>query len=184
MIMKKRIVLNVGHGGITGYYDSGAIAADGTHEHLFNKNEFCPLLKKELEKMGYEVITIIQNKSFGELPARINALKPDVIVSLHFNAFNGKATGSETLYYSLSRKSKSLAEKVQRETVKVLGLANRGAKGLLMGRGSALLIKTHAPCIILEPFFGDNPTDLARARERVAELATGVSVAIAEWFQG
>lgn len=183
MIMKKIIVLNIGHGGISSYYDSGAIAADGTHEHDFNKNELSPLLKKELEKMGYEVVTVIQNKSFGELPTRINALKPDVIISIHYNAFNGKATGSETLYFSLSKKSKSLAEKIQRETVKALGLANRGAKGLLMGRGSALLIRTNAPCVILEPFFGDNPTDLARARESLAGLATGVSVAVAEWFK-
>ena len=179
--MGKKVCINIGHGGIGNNYDSGAIGADGTHEHSFNKNEFYPLLKKELELMGFEVICVIQESSFGELPKRINAIKPDVILSLHYNAFNNVATGSETLYFALSKKSKALAEKIQTETVKALGLANRGVKGLLIGRGSALLIKTSSPCVILEPFFGDNPTDLARARDRLKELAKGVAVAVADW---
>ena len=172
--------MNIGHGGIGRNYDSGAIAADGTHEHSFNRDELAPLLVKELEARGHKVFIVIQEKSFGELPARINALNPDLILSLHFNAYNGKATGSEVLYWHTSRKSKALAENIQKGTVAALGLADRGAKGLAKGRGSELLRRTNAPCVILEPFFGDNPADLARARENLSTLAKAIAASLDE----
>jgi N-acetylmuramoyl-L-alanine amidase len=167
----KRIVLNIGHGG----GDSGAIGADGTEEHAFNRDELGPLVKRELESLGWEVSVVIQRKSFGELPARINALNPDLILSLHFNCADGTATGTETLYFGRSRVSRAFAEKVQAAMVKALGLPDRGAKGITQGRGVALLRNTKAPCLILEPFFGDNPNDLARARERLGDLAEEIA---------
>ena len=69
--MKTRIIVNIGHGGIGKYYDSGCIFADETQEHVFNLNELYPLVKKELEKLNFEVIPIIQQKSFGELSNRL-----------------------------------------------------------------------------------------------------------------
>lgn len=178
---KLKVALNIGHGGIGNHYDPGAIGADGTHEHVFNRDELAPLLIAELERRGFEVITIIQEKSFGELPRRINAMNPDVILSLHFNAYDSTATGTETLYFSFSKKSKALANAIQMNMVDALGLANRGIKGRIVGRGSALLRKTKAPCVILEPFFGDRAPDLARARERLGELARGIADGVAAW---
>lgn len=179
----KRIVLQIGHGGNSSHYDSGAIGADGTHEHKFNRDELHPLLSKELEDMGFEVVTIIQEKSFGELPDRINALNPDVILSLHFNAFNGSATGSETLHYYRSRNGLRLAKLIQDGVVKALGLADRGCKGLRSGyRGSALVKRTRAVAVILEPFFGDNPNDLATARENLGELARNIAKGVGKFL--
>ena len=183
MTKKLKICVNIGHGGIGSNYDSGAIAADGTHEYIFNKERLLPHLQKALESKGHKVIVIGQNKTFSELPARINAEKPDVIISLHYNAFNKKATGSEVLYWKTSSKSKKLAELVQSQIVGALGLANRGAKGLSSGRGSALLKLTNAPCVILEPFFGDNPNDWKVANEKIKNLAEGIADGIEEWIE-
>lgn len=177
--MAKHVVLNIGHGGDSGNYDSGAIAADGTHEHAFNRDELGPLVKSELESLGFKVTTVIQNRSFGELPSRINALNPDVILSLHFNAYNGQATGTETLYWNTSKRGKALASEVQARMVDVLGLANRGIKPKFKGdRGAALLRDTKAPCLILEPFFGDNPDDLKQTRNHLPELAKAIAGAV------
>lgn len=172
----KKVCLNIGHGGIGGYYDSGAIGADGTHEHKFNRDELAPIVKRELEKMGYCVDVIIQDKRFSELPSRINTLNPDLIVSLHFNAFNGNATGTETLYWNSSKKGKVLASNIQTRMVDVLGLANRGIKPKFSGdRGAALLRDTKAPCVIVESIFGDNPHDLETARARMDELGKAIA---------
>lgn len=180
---KLKVCIQIGHGGIGKNYDSGAISADGTHEHIFNKEKFFPPLKKALESKGHNVIVISQNKTFSELPARINAEKPDVIISLHYNAFNKVATGSEVLYWNTSSKSKKLAELIQSQIVGALGLANRGAKSLSSGRGSALLKLTNAPCVILEPFFGDNPNDWKIANDKIKDLANAIAEGIQEWAE-
>ena len=175
------IVVNIGHGGKGKNYDSGAIGADGTHEHMFNRDELAPLIVKELTKRKHTVTVITQESCFSELPARINAVNPDVIIALHYNAYDGKATGTETLYYLTSRRSKKLAECIQSKVVWVLQLANRGVKGLLVGRGSALLRKTKAPCVILEPFFGDNANDLSTARKKISALAIAICDGLDTW---
>lgn len=172
-----KIILNIGHGGS----DPGATGADGTDEHVFNRDELAPRLIRELEAAGHTVKTIIQKNSFGELPARINAEKPDIILSLHFNCHNGLATGTETLFWLTSKRSRRLAECIQKRIVAALALPDRGIKGLLIGRGSALLRRTNAPCVILEPFFGDNPHNLTRARARIRELAMGIAAGVADF---
>lgn len=178
-----KIVLNIGHGGDTDTYDSGAMSLDlKTSEHFFNKYELGPLVIKELQSKGHEIVEIIQHKNFGELISRINSIpNVDLILSLHSNAYNNHATGTEVLYFALSKKSKQLAECLQKRIVNVLGLADRGAKGLFVGRGSALLIKTKSPCVILEPFFIDNPGDLSIVRKKLPELAKAISYAVDDW---
>ena len=173
-----KISINIGHGGDGSNYDSGAIAADGTHEHDFNRDELVPLVIKELKNRNHSIVTIIQRKNFSELPDRINEHNPDVVLSFHFNAFNGNATGTEMLYYKTSKRSKRLAECLQDNVVAVLGLADRGIKGLESGRGVALLKRTNAPCVILEPFFGDNQNDLNTARNNLDELAIAICDAL------
>jgi N-acetylmuramoyl-L-alanine amidase len=171
-----KIVLNIGHGG----GDSGAVAQDGTEEHKFNKIELAPILVKELEKAGHSVQVVIQERNFTELPARINALKPDLIISLHSNCFNGKASGSEVLFWNGSKKGKALAERLQAGIVRALGLPDRGVKELqAFDRGAGLLQRTKAVAVILEPFFIDNPKDLETARMNLPALARGVAGAVA-----
>jgi len=171
-----KICINIGHGGDGANYDSGAIAADGTHEHRFIRDELAPLVFRALLDAGHEGYAIGQSKSFSELPAKINATRPDRIISLHFNAYNRTASGSETLYWHSSRAGKALATAIQKQVVAALGLNDRGIKPRFPGdRGAALLQRTAAPCVIVEPFFGDNPTDLARARERIGALALAIA---------
>jgi N-acetylmuramoyl-L-alanine amidase len=179
----KHVVVNNGHGGDAGSYDSGAIGADGTQEHLFIEKELSPEVVGELRNLGYKVTVVEQHHSFGELVPMINKLKPDVIVSLHFNCFNGVATGTEVLYYQKSKKSKLLAEITDKKVVGVLGLADRGAKGLLSGRGVGLLKGTDAPCVIVEGFFGDNARDLAVARKNIKGFGKAIAQSVDEWFK-
>ena len=114
---------------------------------------------------------LVYRSSYRGLPAQINALKPNFIISLHCNAYNTKATGTETLYYHSSRRSQKLATILQTHLVDTLELADRGIKPKSSeDRGGYLLRYTHAPCVIAEPFFIDNSRDLQTAQSRRADL--------------
>lgn len=101
-----------------------------------------------------------------------NALKvkPDALIEIHFNAADGKASGTETLYNDAGDAKNVheviFAKKVNDAMVKVLGLKDRGIKKRQPGdRGYGNINQTKSvPSILIETGFGDNPKD-ARAME-------------------
>ena len=65
------------------------------------------------------------------------------------------------LYYDKSKKSKAIAEVFQKNIAEALKLRYRGVKDKdEEDLGGYLLTYTNAPCIITEPFFIDNDTDV------------------------
>jgi len=122
-------------------------------------------LSIEIEKVveGVEVQRIYR-RTYESLPGDINEYEPDFIISLHCNAFNTEASGTETLYYHKSSNSEKMAELLNDKLVEALGLKNRGIKPKSVeDRGGYLLKYTHAPCVIAEPFFMDNEDDFMTA---------------------
>jgi N-acetylmuramoyl-L-alanine amidase len=86
----------------------------------------------------------------------------DIMIDIHFNAFNGKATGVEMFVPDNPSVIEShLASDLARRLSKVMGLNNRGVKtegqsargriGILRGKGHRVLI---------EVCFKDNPKDM------------------------
>jgi len=137
-------------------------------------------LRIETKVMKAEVQRIYR-RTYKELPDDINLLEPDFILSLHCNAFDGKVSGTEVLHYHKSEKGKKMAEIVRNHLVEYLKLRNRGIKPRTAeDRGGYLLRYTKAPCVIAEPFFIDNDSDLDRARDDVDGLAGTYAAAIEE----
>ncbi len=133
------------------------------------------------EKVRSVDIQRVYRRTYQELPGDINALGPDFVVSLHCNAFNGRASGTEVLYYHKSEKGRLMAEILKRHLVETLGLPDRGIKAKTAeDRGGYLLRYTVAPCIISEPFFIDNDNDLKKAKEELDSLVTAYAEAIEE----
>lgn len=113
-----------------------------------------------------EIVVVYRENGYKNLPHEINELNPDLIVSLHCNAFNTEASGCEMLYYHKSEKSKEVARLFQNHLVQRLDNKDRGTKSRTTeDRGGYLLRYTKAPCIIVEPFFIDNDEDFLRADE-------------------
>ncbi|KXJ52413.1 MAG: N-acetylmuramoyl-L-alanine amidase [Neptuniibacter pectenicola] len=157
------------------------------NEHR-NLSEFTfnEALAKEIESAVVGVhIQRVYRRTYSALPSDLNELEPDFILSLHCNAFNKTASGTEVLYYHRSALGRQMADILQVHLVHALGLPNRGIKPKNSeDRGGYLLQKTNAPCLIAEPFFIDNDHDLeiaftsyaalieayARAIEQMAEL--------------
>ena len=146
----------------------------------FNFNEE---LARRIETMTVNAeIQRVYRRTYKSLPDDINELGPDFIVSLHCNAFNRKASGTEVLYHHKSRKGERLAGILLRHLVDHLKLPNRGIKPRTAeDRGGYLLRYTKAPCVIGEPFFIDNDDDLAKAQGDLDGLAAAYANAIDEF---
>lgn len=135
----------------------GASNEMGLTEFAFNEK-----LAMEIEDEVNDVVTQrIYRRTYNTLPSDINEFNPDFIISLHCNAFNKTASGTEVLYYHRSTKGKLMAEILNEKLLEALGLNNRGIKPKSAeDRGGYLLKSTQAPCVIAEPFFIDNNSDL------------------------
>ena len=131
------------------------------------------------EKVQKTKIQRVYRRTYMELPDDINTLSPNFVISLHCNAFNTKASGTEVLYYHGSEKGKKISEILLNHLSGYLNLPIRGIKPKTAeDRGGYLLRYTKAPCVIVEPFFIDNDDDLARAKKDIGGLATAYSDAI------
>ncbi len=156
----------------------------GVTEFSFNEKLAMDIEHKFAENNEI-IIQRIYRRTYQALPEDINALAPDFIISLHCNAFNTKATGTEVLYYHRSKIGKKMADILNTEINRVLGLKDRGIKSKSSeDRGGYLLRHTIAPCVIVEPFFIDNDNDFKAAiqhRDRlVSAYAKGIE-AIADF---
>jgi N-acetylmuramoyl-L-alanine amidase len=93
----------------------------------------------------------------------VNASGAIASIELHFNDAGPTATGTETLV-SESAASHVLGQFVQSAMVRKLGLPDRNVKVVPRGaRGSASVYYGSMPGILVEPFFGGNRSDVARA---------------------
>jgi N-acetylmuramoyl-L-alanine amidase len=137
-------------------------------------------LAREIEKAVKGVkVQRVYRRTYNTLPGDIDDLNPDFIVSLHCNAYNGKATGTEVLYYHRSKKGEKIAKLLNSELVGALGLKDRGIKPKTSeDRGGYLLRNTNAPCVIAEPFFIDNDDDLRAAKKNRKALVSAYAFAI------
>jgi N-acetylmuramoyl-L-alanine amidase len=174
---KKLCALVVGHKKSS----PGAVnERSGFTEFDFNE-DLAIRIEKKVKKTE---VQRIYRRTYNELPDDINTLDPDFIISLHCNAFNRRASGTEVLYYHSSDAGRTIAEILQRDLVDFLGLPDRGIKPKTSeDRGGYLLRYTNAPCVIAEPFFIDNDQDLTKAKENLEGLAAVYARSIDEMAQ-
>lgn len=182
---KKLIVIDIGHSskerGAYNKRDSvfeweyNSVLAEVIHEifdnkALINKIGFKKLTDKYIVKIGNR-----SSEGLTSFVKYLNSLKPDIVISLHCNAFDTKASGTETLYYYSNKESKRLAEAVQNEMCIVLGLRDRGIKKKTEEeKGGYFLKNVNCPNIIIEPFFIDNNEDYDIALDKSMYLAEAI----------
>ena len=163
--------------------------ANNVSEFEFNE----PLafsVAQNLNDRGIEALVVYRDCSYKELPDKVNRTGADIAVSLHCNAFNGGAHGTEALYYKGSVKGRKLAQAIQDKVVKCLQLPDRGVKakqtahkGKAGDRGGILLKRTSMPCVIVEPFFIDSDKSLLLAVEKFEELSIAYADGIQAYFK-
>lgn len=166
-------------------YDKGATACDGETSEWDYNIKVARELQDHLKTLGLGSIIIYTYKGEGygtamrNLGAKINSLKVDAAIELHFNAASPKAKGSEMLHWHSSEKGKALAECLQAEVVRAFSSKDRGAKGKKAGeRGSRFLRVAECPSVIAEPFFGSNEEEWETFKDSQVKLGE----ALAEGF--
>lgn len=172
--MAKKVFLGVGHGGI----DSGAVG------NGFKEKDLNLAIAKEcasvLQRHG---VTVLMSRIKDESDAlteeikECNKFNPDLAVDIHINA--GGGDGAEAFYHYGGGLSKTLADNILAETVKI-GQNSRGAKirKNVLGKDYYGFIRsTTCPATIVECAFIDNKTDIAIIDTSAEQKAMGVAIA-------
>ena len=123
----------------------------------------------------------------------VSSLEPDAAIELHFNAFNGKVKGTETLYADSEDVSdlyeRELAQVYQDNICKLFRRRGRQDRGLkkrprtTRERGWYNVNQTTLfPTILLEPFFGDEPDEAQAALDNAQAYAECLIDSFEEWL--
>ncbi|MFZ3372138.1 MAG: N-acetylmuramoyl-L-alanine amidase [Desulfitobacteriaceae bacterium] len=160
------IAVDPGHGG----KDTGAIGVSGIYE----KNNTLPValaLADLLRAAGAQVIltrstdtppTGSQYAQLPDLEARValaNTGRAELYVSIHNDSFSNPEVGGTSTFYSSDNpqadKSKQLAQNIQKEVLKQLGLSDRGVKD------TNFYVNKHPnmPAALVELGFISNPSE-------------------------
>ncbi|WP_051503148.1 N-acetylmuramoyl-L-alanine amidase [[Scytonema hofmanni] UTEX B 1581] len=114
----------------------------------------------QLQALGHEVVNC-RPKSAGSVTTSLshrcaiaNKLKVDFYVSIHFNAFNKQAHGTEV--FAISNQGRAIAQKVV-DAICFLGFFDRGVKD---GSHLYVLKNTNMPAILVECCFIDSKADM------------------------
>ena len=169
-----KVFLGVGHGGS----DPGAVA-NNTKEKDLNLS-IALACEDMLAKHGVNVKmsrTKDEDDALSEEIRECNAFAPDLAVDIHNNA--GGGDGAEVFHHYGGGKSKTLAENILGEIVKV-GQNSRGAKIRKNSNGKdyyGFIRETSCPSVIVECAFVDNASDLKILATESQRKSMGESIA-------
>ena len=178
-----RVLLNLGH---DLERDSGAVNPGSGLRECDVAADIGGLVKGYLEAAGCEVRMLQSDNLAGETPDlpcvvdTANGWPADIVVSLHCNAANGCARGTETLVCVTGGESARLAACIQSQIVDSLGTIDRGIKERPM---LIVLNSTDMPAVLVEMAFVDNDEDAQILTERTDEMARAIARGITD-FEG
>ena len=174
-----KVFLNAGHAP-NGNPDPGACGY-GLRECDVAKN-VADLVAAYLTAAGVEVVGCLQSDSLHEVVSASNRSGADVFISIHCNAYNGSANGTEVWHFYGSGAGETLARCIQNQIVDALGTVDRGVKGAKPGvNGLYVLNNTDAVAVLVELAFIDNESDAALLRERQDEFARAIARGVTDY---
>ncbi|PAQ13105.1 cell wall hydrolase [Bacillaceae bacterium SAOS 7] len=156
------IVLDPGHGGSDpgaigyGIKEKDVVLATGLKvNEIFKKSPFQVKMTRSTDKY----VSLSGRVSYAE------AVKGNTFISIHANAANGSASGTETYYYAsrtnpYTADSKLLATKIQKRLVNAWNLNDRGVKT----KSLHVIRENNMPATLLELGFIDNQNDNAKLK--------------------
>lgn len=184
-LFSQMIVIDPGHGG----KDPGA-SGYGIAEKAVVLDTALKV-KALLAKTPFQYKLTRETDVFLELSQRVSIAKnagADAFVSIHANAFNGSANGTEVYYYNSAyenpntAESKQLAQAIQNRLVAAWKLYDRG-----IDHGNFHVIRENTmPAVLVELGFIDNKTD----NEKLAsswwrqEAAEAIYLGILDYYKG
>jgi N-acetylmuramoyl-L-alanine amidase len=174
------IILDPGHGlgnRRAGVYDPGACSEE--HCEATIAMAWANQLRGILLAAGHRVVrTRVDHKDpapVGQRAAIARQYRGDIMVSIHCNAANGSASGTETFYRGEANREQ--AEAINKAVVNALGTRNRGTKLESDSQHATLAVMSFQPCFLIELGFIDHPGDRAKMLDPVLRKAACNAVA-------
>ncbi len=174
--MKYKIYLDPGHGGV----DSGAVGVDKTLEKDINL-KVATKLKKLLVEQDYEVLMSRDKDTKVSLSDRVikaNKWGANIYISIHCNAFNGKAMGYET--YAYSDNTDDLARCIHKSIISD-GLYNKDRK--VKSERFYVLKHSKMRAALIELGFIDNIEDYKLLKNKTEEFANAICKGIEKYIK-
>lgn len=178
-----KVFLNPGH---KPGYDSGAVNPNNGKTEADTVLAVGKRVKEYLEAVGYEVDFLQSNSLNGEdedyynpsICRTANESGADIFVSLHCNAFNTTAQGTEVEVYSYGGQAQELAQCIQNQIVNSLGTVDRGVKER---PNLSVLKNTTMTAVLVELAFIDNDSDCELLTNQEDEFARAVARGISDY---
>lgn len=141
----------------------------------------------DLLRHGFDVMRNKRGNNYAGHVAESNLYKPDVHLGIHSNAMGanqtGKARGCEVLCYdptNLSSVGTQLAQKMYARLSALTPTVDRGVKS---GKTTVSEIAdTHAPAVLAEIGFHDNPDDAKFILTHILEFEIAILLSVLDQF--
>lgn len=180
-----KVFINPGHDKT---YDSGAVNQNTGLRECDVAAAIGEKVKYYLEKAGCAVQLLQSDNLFHEsnydLPCvcdTANGWPADIFVSVHCNAANTEARGTEVECYQTMSESGALANCIQSQIVDSIGTVDRGVKEM---PGLIVLKHTDMPAVLVETAFIDNDADAALLSQRSDDFARAIARGITDYQCG
>lgn len=155
--------------------DPGALGSRVTEAEITQKLMIS--VADYLEKAGCEVMAV-QTKELADICRKSNEWGADLFVSIHCNAANKKANGTETFAYYGSREGNALAHHIQSQIITSLATANRGVKEA----GFYVLKHTKCTAALVETAFIDNLGDEQLLIDKTDDFARAIARGVTDYI--
>lgn len=132
-----------------------------------------------LAAAGCEVIEVQENELY-EITDASNAWGADLFVSIHCNAANGRARGTETFCYYGAHKGRQLATCIQNQLIQSIPTIDRGVKEA----GFYVLKHTDCPSVLVETAFIDNYDDENLLIYNTEDIAKAIARGVTDYISG
>lgn len=181
-----KVFLNPGHAP-NGEPDPGAMNPETHLRECDVAKAIADLVKKYLVAAGVEVVGNLQSDNLyydSDYPqpcvcAEANDSGADIFISIHCNAFDGAAHGTETYCYGPGEGEK-LAGCINDQIVSALGTLNRGVK---YQPGYIVLKHTNMAAVLVETAFIDSDIDEPLLRKRQDDFARAIARGVTDYEQ-
>lgn len=167
-----KVAINAGH--FVGV-DPGAIGSRTTEAEV--NFDLMGRVAAYLEKAGCEVL-MIHRSELSDICKEANEWGADIFVSIHCNACNHKAKGTETFCYYGSREGDALAHHIQSQIVTSLAMCDRGVKEA----GFYVLKHTKMTAALVETAFIDNLGDEQLLLDKTDDFARAIARGVTDYI--
>lgn len=130
-----------------------------------------------LERAGVEVLAVQENE-LADIVDAANEWGAELFVSLHCNAANGRARGTESYAYYDSYEGRRLADAIRKQLTVAIDTIDRGVKEA----GFYVLKYTDCPAALVECAFIDNADDEKLLLTHQDEFARAIARGITDYI--